>query len=163
MFKIFLISICYDLSDTDVEDMVNENLSAALFCHLILAYEVPDHRVLSRFRGELSAKGAFDELLAKLNNQLKAKGIPVSQGKAKVDVSLTDNLRKPKGRKTYELAQDRQEDDRSALDQEQKCHTHQLLCVEHPGIDHLGCWLKKRVQSHYGYKQHPRRGATKIF
>ncbi|MDE0470310.1 MAG: hypothetical protein OXH57_00060 [Ekhidna sp.] len=43
----------------------------------------------------------------------QATGVP---DKFKVDASLTNNPRKPKGKKTHELAQDRQEGDCGALD-----------------------------------------------
>lgn len=154
LFKMLLIGIWYDLGDMDVEDMVNENLSAMVFCDLKLEDDVPDHSVLSRFRSELSKKGAFDGLLTQLNSQLKLKGIMVQQGKAKVDATLTDSPRKPKGKKTYELAQDRKEDDRSTQDKQQEQQTHELLAVAQPGVDHQGRWLKKRGKLHYGYKQH---------
>jgi IS5 family transposase len=49
---------------------------------LELEDDVPDHRTLSRFRKELVEKKAFDCLLRKINNQLKAKGIMIEQGNA---------------------------------------------------------------------------------
>ena len=154
LFKMLLIGIWYDLSDMAVEDMVNDSLSAMVFCDLKLEDDVPDHSVLSRFRSELSEKGAFDSLLTQLNSQLKLKGIMVQQGKAKVDATLTESPRKPKGKKTYEVAEDRKEDDRSTQDKQQELQTHELLAVEQPGVDHQGRWLKKRGKLHYGYKQH---------
>ncbi|MDE0470311.1 MAG: transposase [Ekhidna sp.] len=51
-----LTGIWYDLSDMDIEDMVSENLEAMIFCHVRIEDEVSDHRVLSRFRSELSPK-----------------------------------------------------------------------------------------------------------
>ena len=42
----------------------------------------------------------------------------VVPGKSIVDASLTDSSGKPRGRKKYEIAQDRQENDRSGLEQE---------------------------------------------
>lgn len=154
LFKMLLIGTWHDLSDMDVEDMVNENLSAMVFCGLKLEDDVPDHSVLSRFRSELSRKGAFDELLSLLNQQLKAKGVMVAKGKAKVDATLTDSPRRPKGKKSYRVAQDREEDDRSESDKTQEHQTHRLIAEEQPSVDHQGRWVKKRGKLHYGYKQH---------
>ena len=148
-----LLGIWYDLSDRDVEDMVNENLSAMVFCDLKLEDTVPDHSVLSRFRSELSSKNSFEGLLVSFNNQLKSKGVMVKQGKAKVDATLTDSPRKPKGKKTYQIAQDRKEDDRNENDKLEETRTHQLLPEQQSGVDHQGRWLKKRGKLHYGYKQ----------
>ncbi|MCX8081761.1 MAG: transposase [Bacteroidia bacterium] len=57
LFKMCLLQTWYSLSDYQVEDYVNENLSAMMFCGLELEDEVPDHSVISRFRSELSKKG----------------------------------------------------------------------------------------------------------
>ena len=86
--------------------MVKENLSAIVFGGLKLEDDVPDHSVLSRFRSELSRKGAFDELLSLLNKQLKAKGVMVAKGKTKVVATLTDSPRRPKGKKSYRGVQE---------------------------------------------------------
>ena len=56
LFKMLLIGIWYDLSHIDFENMVNENLSVMLFCHLKSEDEVHDHSVLSRFRSELNTR-----------------------------------------------------------------------------------------------------------
>ncbi|MDE0470653.1 MAG: transposase, partial [Ekhidna sp.] len=55
-YKMLLIDIWYDLSDMDVENVVNENLRAMLFCHLKLEDEVPNYRVLIRFQGGYNKK-----------------------------------------------------------------------------------------------------------
>ena len=107
-----LISIGYNLSDEQTQDMIFDSLSAMDFCSLKLEDDVPDHSTLSRFRSELAAKKAFDRILRKLNAQLKDKGVVVHSGKAKVDANITQSPRSPKGRKTYQVAEDRFEQDR---------------------------------------------------
>ena len=154
LFKMLLIGTWHDLSDMEVEDMVKENLSAIVFGGLKLEDDVPDHSVLSRFRSELSRKGAFDELLSLLNKQLKAKGVMVAKGKTKVVATLTDSPRRPKGKKSYRGVQDREEDDRSESDKTQEHQAHRLIAQEQLCVDHQGRWLKKRGKLHYGNKQH---------
>jgi transposase, IS5 family len=51
-----LFQTCYNLSDTAVEDRVNDSLGARRFCQLELVYDVHDHSTLSRFRKELLEK-----------------------------------------------------------------------------------------------------------
>jgi transposase, IS5 family len=92
LFKMMLMETWFNQSDPAVEDMVNDSLSAMKFCQLELEDDVPDHSTLSRFRKELVEKKAYDRLLKKVNNQLKAKGLMVKQGSAKVDASLTAAL-----------------------------------------------------------------------
>ena len=67
LFKMLLIGIWYDLSDRDVEDMVNENLSAMKFCGLQLENNVPDHTVLCRFRKELTDNKTIELLFNEIN------------------------------------------------------------------------------------------------
>ena len=61
---------------------------------------------MSRFRTELTQKKAYDRLLKKINTQLAKHKLVVSGG-AKVDASLTESPFSPKGKPTYELAEDR--------------------------------------------------------
>ena len=154
LFKMLLVGIWYNLSDERTEDMVNDSLSAMDFCDLRIEDTVPDHSVLSRFRSELTQKGAMDSLLEHINEQLQNKGIMVKQGKAKVDATLTDSPRKPKGKKTFELAIDRQEDQRNQEDIDKEQAQAKLIEEQQPGVDHQARWLKKRGKLHYGYKNH---------
>jgi transposase, IS5 family len=80
LFKMMLLQTWYNLSDIEVEDMVNENLAANAFCGLRVEGTVPDHSTLSRFRSELSEKRALHRLLTKLNAQLELRGVLVQQG-----------------------------------------------------------------------------------
>ena len=51
-----LISTWYGISDVQTEEVVNDSLSAFLFCGLAIEDSVPDHSTLSRFRGGLTSK-----------------------------------------------------------------------------------------------------------
>lgn len=154
LFKMLLLQTWYNLSDPGVEDMVNENLSAMLFCGLALEDNVPDHSTISRFRSDLSYKKAFDRLLRKINKQLELKGIIVKEGAAMVDASITDTPRKPKGKTTYTVAEDRHEDERDGQESEKEENTMKLVKVKQPGVDSEARWLKKNGKLHFGYKKH---------
>ena len=147
LFKMLLIGIWYNLSDEQTEDMILDSFSAMDFCALKLEDDVPDHSTLSRFRSELAAKKAFARMLKRLNAQLEDKGIMVHSGKAKVDATITQSPRTPKGRKTYEVAQDRFEQDRPQDQQERETHQMKLIEVEQSGVDAQGRWLKKIVRA----------------
>ncbi len=153
LFKMQLLQIWYNLSDPGVEDFVNDSLGSMRFCGLQLEDDVPDHSTLSRFRSELTSKKAYDRLLKKINNQLKKRGIMIKEGKAKVDASLTDTPLKPKGKKQYELASDREEEDRKYQDKQKEEKYHALLEKEKPGVDSEARWVKKRGKLYYGYKR----------
>jgi IS5 family transposase len=96
LFKMLLLGIWNGLSDYATEELVNDSLSASAFCHLALEDDVPDHSVLSRFRSYMSKCGAFDQLLLNINTQLEHKNLMVKTV-TKVDASITDSPRKPKG------------------------------------------------------------------
>jgi len=153
LFKMQLLQIWYNLSDPGVEDYVNDSLGAMRFCGLQLEDTVPDHSTLSRFRSELVLKKAYDRLLKKINNQLKQKGIMLKEGKAKVDASLTDSPWKPKGKKEYEIATDRDEENRKEEDKQKEESQQKLIRKIKPGVDSEGRWVKKRGKLYYGYKR----------
>jgi len=154
LFKMMLLQTWYNLSDPAVEDMVNDSLGAMRFCQLELEDDVPDHSTLSRFRKELVEKKAFDRLLRKINSQLKAKGIMIKQGSAKVDASITDSPFSPKGKTEYEISSDRKEDDRDDEHKQKEEQTQEVIRKTKPGVDSEGRWLKKAGKLHYGYKKH---------
>ena len=104
LFKMQLVSIWYDLSDVQTEETANENLSVMRFCGLKIEDPVPDHSTLSRFRTELTQKKAYDRILKKVNQQLTKHKLIVTNGKAKIDASLTESPFSPNGVLTYEVA-----------------------------------------------------------
>jgi IS5 family transposase len=154
LFKMQLISIWYNLSDVHTEAMVNDSLSAMRFCDLSIEDRVPDHSTLSRFRTELTQKKAYDRMLRKMNSQLSSHKLIVKTGQAKVDASLTESPFSPKGTPTYELAEDRKEEDRNDDQQQKESDYHRLKQVEQPNADNQARWVKKSGKSVYGYKKH---------
>ena len=154
LFKMQLVGVWYGLSDVQTEETVNDSLSAMRFCGLVLEDSVPDHSTLSRFRSELTAKKAYDRLLRKINTQLQRQNLIVNNGKAKVDASLTQSPFSPKGKTTFQMAQDRKEDDRSEQEQSEERTYHTDKKEEQPGADNQGRWLKKGGKAVYGYKKH---------
>ena len=72
LFKMLLTGIWNGgLSDESVEDMANSNLHMMRVLGLSLEDDVPDHCVLSSFRTRLTAAGAWDGLLAQINEQIQ--------------------------------------------------------------------------------------------
>jgi IS5 family transposase len=70
LFKMSLLQTWYGLSDYEVEDRANDSISFSRFVGISLDDSVPDHSVLSRFRTELTKKGAYEKIFKALNKQL---------------------------------------------------------------------------------------------
>lgn len=154
LFKMLLLEYWYNLSDVQVEEMVNENLSAMVFCGLDLEDEVPDNSTISRFRSTLSKQNAFETILEEVNRQLIDKGIFIIKGAAMVDASITDSPRKPKGKTTYEIAEDRKEDERKQEDIQTENEEMSKLKKLSKGVDSEARWLRKAKQLRFGFKKH---------
>ena len=154
LFKMMLLQTWYHLSDPQAEEMVNDSLSSMRFCELELEDDVPDHSTLNRFRKELVEKKVLDRLLRKINNQLKERGVMITEGSAKIDASITDSQLYPKGKTEYEIASDRHEDERDDIDQQKEEETQSVIRKTKPGVDSEARWLKKGGKLHYGYKKH---------
>ena len=71
-----------------------------------------------------------------------------------MDASLTERPFSPKGTPTYELAEDRKEEDRNDEQQQKESDYHRLKQVEQPNADNQARWVKKSGKSVYGYKKH---------
>ena len=110
LFKIKLLRTWYGLSDGEVEDQVNDRLTFSRFAGLGMEDIVPDSTTVCRFRNVLVEADLYDTLLAKFNRQLEAKGIIVKRG-AIIDASITNTPGRPRGGKSYEVVEDRKEDE----------------------------------------------------
>jgi len=147
LFKMSLLQTWHGLSDYEVELQVNDSLSFMQFTGLSLEDSVPDHSVLSRLRSIMTKAGAYERLFETINKQLEANQILVKKGLI-VDASITSTDRKPKGKKEYEIVEDRNEDTNS--------QNVNASCKEKvkPGVDTEAAWIKKAGKLHYGYKKH---------
>lgn len=145
LFKITLLQTWYNLSDYEVEDQVSDRISFGRFVGISLGDDVPDHSVISRFRTTMTDAKAYDKLLNKINKQLSKHQILVHTGVI-VDASITDSPRAPKGKKTQEIVEDRNEDN--------GCVEVKLEPKLKPGVDKDGSWTKKAGRFRFGYKQH---------
>jgi IS5 family transposase len=80
MFKILLLQQWYGLSDPAAEEAVADRLSFRRFCGFPLDQKTPDHMSIWRFRQRLVELALQDGLLAELNRQMDARGLPVKRG-----------------------------------------------------------------------------------
>jgi IS5 family transposase len=151
LFKMLLLGMWNDLSDIKTENHVRDSLSATRFCGLKLEDPVPDHSTLSRFRSELTANKGMDKILLAFNRQFEKHHLTVRTG-IKVDASLTESPRKPKGAIRYEIAEDRGEDE--VPQEERKKQAGTLKKLQGKGVDAEGRWLKKGKRTVFGFKRH---------
>ena len=149
LFKMCLLQTWYGLSDYEVEEQVNDRISFSQFIGISLDQNSPDHSVLSRFRTALTKAKALDKLLMSVNQQLTTRGAIVETGTI-IDASVTDTLRKPKGKKEYQAVEDRQQSD-TTLEQAPEV---KLIEKIKDGVDTEARWIKKAGKLRYGYKQH---------
>lgn len=152
LFKMSLLQTWYGLSDYEVEEKVNDSLSFMKFVGLTLEDDVPDNSVLSRFRTELTLKGGYEKLMDTINGQLAGKGILLKKG-AIVDASITDSPRKPRGKKEYEIVEDRKEP--IYADEQSLMPPPIALAVKvQSHVDVQAAWIKKAGKLRFGYKKH---------
>lgn len=151
LFKMSLLQTWYGLSDYEVEERVNDSLSFMKFVGLSLEDDVPDNTVLSRFRTALTKADAYELLLQSINQQLEDKGILLKKG-AIVDASITDSPRKPRGKKEYEVVEDRKESTEKV--ENPQVSTTVLMEKVQRHVDTEADWIKKAGKLHYGYKKH---------
>ena len=148
LFKIELLRTWYGLSDGEVEEQVNDRLSFSRFVGLGLEDVAPDSTTVCRFRNILVEADLYDMVLNEINRQLEQQGVIVRRG-AIVDASITDSPRRPRGRKEYEVVEDRDEET-GKLKSEKAMLKEKLK----PNVDGEARWIKKMGRLHFGYKRH---------
>ena len=153
LFKMSLLQTWYGLSDYEVEDRINDSISFSKFCGLTMEQLSPDHSTLSRFRSAMTEANAYEKLLKEFNRQLEKHSIIVKTG-AIVDASVVDTPLKPKGKSSYEIAEDRKEDDRPVEDLKKEKEERSTLKVLKASVDSDASWIKKAGKVRYGYKKH---------
>jgi IS5 family transposase len=153
LFKMTLLQTWYGLSDYEVEEKVNDSLSFMKFVGLTLEDAVPDNSVLSRFRTEMTQKDAYEKLMGLINGQLEKEGILLKKG-AIIDASITDSPRKPRGKKEYEVVEDRKEEPDATGSEPQATVEAVLVVKVQSHVDIEGAWIKKAGKLRFGYKKH---------
>ena len=148
LFKMLLLQTWYGLSDEAVEENVRDRISFSKFCGISMDEAVPDSTVLCRFRNALNKHNAFEEILNAINSFMESEGLMITKG-AIVDASVTPTLRKPRGKKEYNvIAEDRKED------AQPEPPPTKLVQIIKANVDQEAAWIIKTGKLYYGYKQH---------
>lgn len=87
MLKALLLQHWYRLSDTELEDALNDRMSFRRFVGLGLEDAAPDHTTLCRFRNRLSSAGLETKLFAEFDRQLDQRGLVLKRG-TMIDATL---------------------------------------------------------------------------
>lgn len=147
LFKMTLLQTWYGLSDYELEDSVNDRISFSKFVGLSIEDKSPDHSVISRFRTTLTKENTYEKLFQLINDQLEKHQIIVKSGVI-VDASITDSLRKPRGKKEYVevIKEDTGQVDRlNEVKWEEK---------KQKQVDEEAKWVIKDKKIRFGYKKH---------
>jgi len=147
LFKIELLRTWYGLSDG--EDQVNDRLSFSRSVGLGMEDVAPDSTTVCRFRYILVEAKLYDDVFREINRQLEVKGVIVKRGTTIVDASITDTPRRPRGRKAYEVVEDRKEEEGQTPPRKGM-----LKEMVKPSMDSEARWIKKMGNPHFGYKRH---------
>lgn len=153
LFKACLLQTWYGLSDYEVEDRINDSISFGYFCGMNIDELSPDHSTISRFRKLMTEQNAYERLFKEINKQLEAHAIIVKTG-AIVDASIIDSPLKPKGKASYKVAEDREDQPREASELEKETQSKAVQKEVQPSVDTQAAWVKKAGKLRYGYKKH---------
>lgn len=96
MLKALLLQQCYDLSDAELEEAINDRVSFRKFLGLSLEAPSPDHTTLCRFRNRLVEAGLADKLFGEFAQQLERRGLILKRG-TMIDASLVETPFRPAG------------------------------------------------------------------
>lgn len=125
LVKLLLLQQWYGLSDSGLEEAVDDRLSFRRFAGLPLDQGVPDHSTIWRFRQELVRHDLAEAVFQEINRQLDARGLILRQGTL-IDATLVKAAVRPPP-----IAQG-------------------TVSMRDPQAG----WTKKNGKSHCGYKAH---------
>lgn len=94
MLKALLLQQWWGLSDTDLEEALNDRMSFRRFVGLGLEDAAPDHTTLCRFRRRLAEAGLSEKLFGEFERQLEARGLILKRG-TMIDASLVETPHRP--------------------------------------------------------------------
>jgi len=142
LWKMALLQDWYNISDDNVEYMVNDRLSFQRFMGLGLNDKVPDANTLWDFKEKLAQKETDKELFEMFVAKMEGDGVITRKGSI-VDASFVDV---PRQRNTREENKTIKEND---WPEEWEENPHKMSQKD---ID--ARWAKKNNETHYGYKDH---------
>lgn len=157
MFKILLIERWYSLSDTDTEDALNDRKSFARFVGLPLDERAPDHSSISRFRSELIARDLMAPLLARLMDQIEAKGLVVKEGTLMDATFVLSAARPPSAPRQTKPKAAKSRTAKSgdgAAEAEPVPPADPFTAGKRSRVDPEARWAKKGRRAYFGYKLH---------
>jgi transposase, IS5 family len=139
LFKCLLLQFMEDVSDRELERLLQENNAAKWFCNFNLAEETPNYSVFSRVRSRIGTN-QLSQIFADLRSQLKSQGV-MSEVFSFVDA-------------THLIAKASLWDERDkAIEAKyEKLNNEVLPKVAHDKQARIGC--KGKSKYWYGYKQH---------
>lgn len=139
LFKCLLLQFMEDLSDRELERLLQENTAAKWFCSFRLSEETPNYSVFSRLRKKIGTE-QLSTIFADFRNQLKSHGV-MSEVFNFVDA-------------THLIAKASlwDERDKAIAAKYEKLNNEILPKVAHDTQAKIGC--KGKDKYWYGYKQH---------
>jgi transposase, IS5 family len=151
LFKALLLQQWYTLSETKLEEALEDRLSFRRFCGLSLEDDAPDQVTINRFRNLLVGKALVQPLFDEIVRQIDARGLILRQGTL-IDASLVEAaVKRPKPPKD-EIADDAEAREQSTADDTTKPRPASKL-VSSPH-DPDAAWAKKGGKRTFGYKVH---------
>lgn len=127
MIKALLLGHWYGLSDSGLEEALDDTLSFRAFAGLSLQDTVPDHSTICRFRQQLQQHGLSEAIFGEVCRQLEARNLIVKRGTL-IDATLIE----------AQAARPGFDQGRAAASP----------------VDTDANWTRKAGKSHFGYKAH---------
>jgi transposase, IS5 family len=94
LFRALVLQSLYGLSERELEDALNDQLSFKPFAGMSFEDAAPDHTVLNRFRNRLIEEKLIEKLFAELDRQLKNAGLILKRG-TMLDATLIEAVSVP--------------------------------------------------------------------
>ena len=151
LFKALLLQQWYALSETKLEEALEDRLSFRRFCGLSLEDAAPDQVTINRFRNLLVRLGLVRALFDEIIRQIDTRGLIVRQGTL-IDASLIEaSVKRPKAPKDGGDAESGAEGDGAFEEASRQRPASKLVRSPH---DPDAAWAKKGGKRTFGYKAH---------
>jgi transposase, IS5 family len=134
MFKVVLLGQWHNLSDNELEQVLQVRLDFMLFCGFSLSQNIPDSTTIQDYRFKMIELGLLEKCMKLLNKKLEEAKLKVKSGTLVVDSTIIEAAARP--RNTIEPGDDTEPPTKTT------------------SADPDAEWTKKGAEYHYGYKEH---------
>jgi IS5 family transposase len=155
MFKVIMLQQWNNLSDENIEFLINDRMSYQRFLNIVYGDKIPDKNTIWDFKEDLRKSGVEIELFRMLNNMFEEQNLVTHEGSI-IDATFVTVPKRHTSKKDDEALKNKEEP-KVLLEKTEKREEKKEIKSQNNVLSQMDTdarWTKKRNESFFGYKNH---------